>query len=280
MRRAIDERRPDLLSIIGKGEMSIAIRWSEGGSPCVIKRVPPFPTRASADQYIDLVREHIVDLETNGVRCVSTEMYTLDRGDGSAVVYHCQPLLDADLLADHVLQRSEPAADHPLLVAVLDSIVGGVRAGVPIDAQFANWFWFENEAWQLDFSTPLMVDSKGDIRFDSTGFQREYPAALRRIVYKELMKIAPHYVEIEWVLTDVMTQLYREGLEAWCAPFTEAAKQRHQIELSTVLAKERFDSDSKFYPNLLRMKRLQRGWIQRTRRRYDGLLPETTSFGK
>ena len=199
IRCAIDERRPDLLPTIGNGELSIAIRWTVGAANCVVKRVPPFPSRA---------------------------------------------------------------------------------AGFPLDSQFANWYWFENEPWQLDFSTPLMVDANGDIRFDSTGFQREYPTVTRKLVYRELMKIAPRYADLEYVLTDVMAQLYRQNIHDWCQPFADAAKRRHGIDLSPTLAKERFESDAKFYPTLLRMKRFQRSWIQRTGRRYDTLLPATTSFGK
>ena len=45
-------------------------------------------------------------------------------------------------------------------------------------------------------------------------------------------------------------------------------------------AKARFDEDAKFFPTLLKVKRFQRAWVQRTRRRYDTLLPATTSFGR
>lgn len=280
IRRAIDERRPDLLKVIGNGELSIALRWTDGGHDSVIKRVPPFPTRGLADDYCALVREHLDDLAKHNVRCVTTDLSTLDRQDGSAVVYHCQPLLSMDDLADHVLRRSEPTPDHPLVVAVVDTIVRVVGAGVPLDSQFANWCWFEDEPWQLDFSTPLMLDANGDIRFDTTGFQREYPAPVRRLVYRELMKLAPRFNDVGFVLTDVVVQLYREGLTAWIDPFVEAVRARHGIDVSAAEAKKRFDEDAKFFPTLLRLKRVERAWMQRTRRRYDTLLPATTSFGR
>jgi hypothetical protein len=280
MRRAIDERRPDLLHIIGNGELTIAIRWDQGDSPCVIKRVPPFPTRAAADEYCGFVRQSIDDMTSRGVSCVATGMHTLDRADGSAVVYHCQPLLASEMLGDQILQRTQPDAELPLLTAVVDHVVRVVGDGIPMDSQFANWYWFEDRPWQLDLSTPLMLKPSGDICFDTTGFVREYPTLVRRIVYKELMKVAPGFADVEWVLTDLMVQLYRNGLDAWCAPVAAAAHTRHGIELSPARAKERFDADAKFFPNLLRLKRLQRSWMQRTRRRYDTLLPVTTSFGK
>jgi hypothetical protein len=280
MRRAIDERRPDLLHVIGNGELTIAIRWGDGESACVIKRVPPFPTRVTADEYCGLVRQSIDDMTSRGVSCVATGMHILDRADGSAVVYHCQPLLTSDLLADHILGRTQPDAELPLLTSVVDHVVRVVGDGIPMDSQFANWYWFEGRPWQLDLSTPLMLQPGGDICFDTTGFVREYPAFVRRIVYKELMKMAPGFADVEWVLTDLMVQLYRNGLDSWCDAVVVAARSRHGIELSAALAKERFEADAKFFPNLLRLKRLQRGWMQRTRRRYDTLLPATTSFGR
>ena len=280
MRRAIDERRPDLLHIVGNGELTIAIRWDQGDSPCVIKRVPPFPTRATADEYCGFVRQSIDDMTSRGVSCVATVMHTLDRADGSAVVYHCQPLLTSELLGDQILHRTQPDAELPLLTAVVDLVVRVVGDGIPMDSQFANWYWFEDRPWQLDLSTPLMLKPTGDICFDTTGFVREYPTLVRRVVYKELMKVAPGFADVEWVLTDLMVQLYRSGLDHWCAPVAAAARTRHGIEPSATLAKERFDADAKFFPNLLRLKRLQRAWMQRTRRRYDTLLPATTSFGR
>ena len=280
VRRAIDERRPDLIAAIGNGEFSIAMRWDVGAGPCVVKRVPPFMSRSAANQYVDLVNEHLGDLRAQGVRCVTTNLHILDRSDGSAVVYHVQPLLDADRLADRILSNRDPNGEDPILNAVVDIIVRVVGGGTPLDSQFANWYWYDDEPWQLDFSTPLMLTEKGDIRFDPKGFQREYPAVTRGLVFRELMKIAPRYMEVDFVLTDTIVQLYRQGLDSWDEPLTDAARRRHGLTISPVEARKRYEADAKFYPTLLRMKRLQRAWIQGTRRRYDTLLPAVTSFGK
>ena len=279
VRRAIDERNPDLLTVVGNGELTIALRWEHEGAPLVVKRVPPFPHRAAADEYTALVRAHVADLEQRGVRCVTTELHSLQRNDDTVVVYHCQPLLASELLADQILRADIESADHPVVAAVVDHVVRVVGDGIPLDAQIANWYWFEGQVWQLDLSTPLNVDERGDICFDSTGFQREYPAPLRRLVYKELMKVAPGFSEVDWVLTDILTQLHRQGLERWCPAVTDAAARRGRT-IDPAEGKRRFDADAKFYPTLLRMKRLQRAWMQRTGRQYDTLLPATTSFGR
>jgi hypothetical protein len=277
IRRAIDEGRRDLVDVIGAGELTIALRWEVDGVPCVVKRMPPFGGRALAEQYSAVVRRHIDDLTSRGVKCVATTLHTLDRADGTVIVYHCQPLLDLDGLADRLLRDRTPSADDPLVTTLVDRIVTLQRDGIPIDPQFANWYWFDGDLWQLDLSTPFMMDGD-DLIYDTTGFEREYPWLIRRVVYRELMKAAKHYTDVVYVLTDVMTQLHRIGMSQWCAPFADAAQARHQMTIDPAEARRRCDSDAKFYPALLRTKRFERRWRQLTRRRYDALLPDKSTF--
>ncbi len=277
VRRAIDDRRRDLVDIVGSGEITIALRWTGGAQPCVVKRMPPIRDRANAEEYMAVVRRHIDELTANGVRCVATTLHPLVRSDGTVVVYHCQPLLDAANLADQVLRGRAPSVEDALLTTLVDRVVGVIRAGVPIDPQFANWYWFDDDLWQLDLSSPFMVED-GDLIYDTSGFRREFPWAIRRLVYRELMKMAVRYTEAEYVLTDVMTQLHRMGLSEWCPAVAEAARTRHQVAIDPDEAKQRCEADAKFYPFLLRAKRFERSWRQLTRRRYDALLPDRSTF--
>ncbi|MFN8023050.1 MAG: DUF6206 family protein [Acidimicrobiales bacterium] len=280
IRRAVDERRRDLVDIVGNGELSIALRWQGTAGPQVVKRVPPFPSAPAAQQYVDLVHRHIDELEAAGVRCVATTTHAHGRADGSVVVYHSQPMLHVPALADHVL-RAAPAVDssHPLVTSVLDRTAGSLGAGVPIDSQFANWYWFEGEPWQLDLTTPLYVVD-GDVCFDTTGFVREYPWPVRRVVYRELMKIAPQHADIGFVFRDICVQLYRQGLDPWVDAVVAAARERHGVTVDAADARKTCESDAKFFPTLLKLKRAQRAWVQRTGRRYDTLLPDSSSFGR
>ena len=282
IRSAVDDRRPDRLDLIGNGEFSIAVRWQADGTNWVVKRVPPFRSRATADAYIDLTREYIDALRSHGVRCVTTDLLTLDRPDGRSVVYHVQPLLDVDQLADHRLKAAGPDDHDPtaeaVVDAVIDAIVRVVGDGVAFDAQFANWYWYEGEVWQLDFSTPLLLDDAGKIRFDPWGFLQEYPMVVRPLVYRELMKLAPHYLDTVYVLTDLMAQLHRQDMSPWCDVVARIAADRHGIEVSPALAAERCREEAEFFPRLLRLKRFQRAWRQRTGRRYDSLLPAASTY--
>lgn len=281
VRRAVDERRPDLLTLVGNGEFSIALRWDEGDTAWVAKRVPPFPSRRLAEDYVAVTREYMDVLAARGVRLVSTALEVLDRPGGSAVVYHVQPLLHGPELVDQVLRRTWPSADDPLVRTVVDHTVRVLSPGdVGFDAQFANWYRFEGELWQLDFSTPLLLDARGRVRFDITGFAREYPVPVRPLVVRELLRLAPSYVDLHFVLHDLLAQLHRQDLVAWCDAVVTYTREAHGIELSVERAAARCAEEAAFFPRLLRLKRLQRGWVQRTGRRYDTLLPATTSFGR
>lgn len=277
IRRAIDERRRDLVDIVGSGEITIALRWAGGAEPCVVKRMPPMRDRARAEEYMGVVRRHIAELGETGVRCVATSLHPLARADGKVVVYHCQPLLAADTLADNVLRTHTPDADDPLVTTLVDRTAGAIGAGVPVDAQFANWCWFDGDLWQLDLSSPFMIED-GDLIYDTSGYRREYPWAIRRLVYRELMKLARQYVDLEYVLTDVMTQLHRMAMPDWCPAVAEAARVRHGVTIDPDKARKLCEADAKFYPFLLRTKRAERSWRQLTRRRYDALLPDRSTF--
>ena len=119
----------------------------------------------------------------------------------------------------------------------------------------------------------------GDVCFDTTGFVREYPWPVRRVVYRELMKIAPQHSNVDFVVRDIAVQLYRQQLDPWVDVVLRAARDRHGVHVDAADAKKTCESDAKFFPTLLRLKRAQRAWMQRTRRRYDTLLPDRSSFG-
>lgn len=284
VRLAIDERDQRGLSLIGSGEFSLAMAWPSvsphGVSErVVLKRVPPFRTRSLAEQYGEVTRRYIHVLAQRGVSVLGTEVLLLDRTDGSAVAFHCQPLLEPGSIGSEVLRRSDPAQGHPLVEAVVMAVDKAVDARTGLDAQFANWSWDGETAWLLDLSTPMLLDDTQMVLFDVDAFLSEYPWFLRRIVFGEFVKIVPRYTTSEGVLHDVLAMLLREGLEPWTPVVIDAAKRLLGIDLSVEAAVKIYREDRRMFPVLLRLKRLQRFWVQHTGRRYDSLLPVTSSFG-
>lgn len=279
VRRAIDERHSDELVLLGNGEFSLALKWGDDDQAIVVKRVPPFDDRALADQYIRAVDSYISDLERRSVRCVATRQLTHRRANGSVVVYHCQPLLDPDRLADRVLAMAEPSPDHPIVQGVLDAIITVVERGGTIDAQVANWYWFEDRLWQLDFSTPIALDERGKLPYPASAFLREYPLVVRPLVLREMVKLIPPYSKVPHNVVDIMAHLMRVGLEHWCPSVSEAAAARGYTA-GVDEARSAYAEQLKFYPPLLKLKRAQRRWMELTRRKYDVMLPTVTSYGR
>lgn len=280
VRRAIDRRRPELLELVGYGEFSLALRWTSNGVDYVVKRVPPFPTVESAAGYCEVTRDYIHTIEASGVDCVATELQQLDRPDGSAVVFHCQPLLDASLLVSNLLRETAPRDDHPAVKAVVTAIGDIVDDQVALDAQCSNWFWYDDKVWYLDLSTPLLLDDNKMVKFEIEGFAREYPMAFRPIVKSELLRLVPHYTDLAHVLHDLLANLHRERLVQWSHAFATAGGHQYGIELSLHKAARMFRSDARLFPWLQRLRRAQRFWIQATGRRYDSMLPAVSSYGK
>jgi hypothetical protein len=279
VRRAIDERRSDLVDVIGNGEFSLAMRWRVDGGQIVVKRVPPFRSLAAAREYCQVTRDYIDVIEASGVACVTTEVLTHERPDGSTVVFHCQPLLPADSLVSNILRAETPDADHPVVDAVVEAAGRVVRPGVAFDAQASNWAWHDGRVWYLDLSTPFLLDDDNNVRFPDDGFSQEYPMIVRPFLDRETRKWLPHYAELEFVLYDLVALLNREGLDDWCEPFAEAIRRRHAIDIDVERARANFRSDAKFYPVAHALRKVQRFWLQRTGRRYESLLTTTSSYG-
>lgn len=282
VRSAIDRRQPERLELVGQGEFSLAMllppSLARGAGERVVKRIPPFRTRHQADEYCTLVASYIAALTDRGVRCVATETFVLDRDDGTAVVYHSQPRLDAAALVNNVIRSAPPDPGHPAVVAVIDAVVASASMPVAVDGQLANWFWHADEPWHLDFSTPLLLTADGGIRFDPWGFVREYPRVVAPLVKRELLRLAPCYTDPKFVLQDLTANLFREGLDHWAPATVRAIRERTGLDVTIDDSRAAFERDAKFFPTIQRFKRWQRAWIQGTGRRYDTLLPTTRNY--
>ena len=100
-----------------------------------------------------------------------TELLTLVRADGRAVVYHRQPIADTSQLGSNVLRAASPAASHPLLDAIVDAAGRVCGPTVGFDVQLANWLWDGSTATQLDFTSPfVLTPNRKDMTYDAQAF--------------------------------------------------------------------------------------------------------------
>jgi hypothetical protein len=266
------------LKLLGHGEISIVLGWPSAAPEHALKRVPPFSTRPAANTYVAAVEKNFEVLRAAGVGIWPTALHITERPDGRVVVYHHQPIADVSQLGPNVLRAAEPSDHHPFLEAVVTLTQSVCRPDVGFDVQAANWLWDGTTATQIDFSSPFLIDHTGkNLQFDTTSFLREYPAAARPLLKKELLKLIVRYTTPEGALNDMLSHLYKEGLEQWVEPTVRIARA-HDITLDPAAAKQMLADDAKLLPLLLKVKRSQRWWVQHTRRTYDSLLPHGTTY--
>jgi hypothetical protein len=276
--RAIRTRDESGLRLLGHGDISIVLGWPSAAPEHALKRVPPFDSASAAATYVAACDRAFDIQRAAGVGIWPTNLHLVERADGRAVIYQHQPIADMRQLGVNVLRAAEPAATHPFLekVVELTRAVTGPRVGFDINA--ANWLWDGATATQLDFSSPLLLDETGkDLEFDTSAFLREYPAAMRGVVKGELLKLVARFTTPAGALNDMISHLYKERLDHWVEPLVNIAA-RHDIVLDPASAKKMLADDKKMLPLLLKVKRAQRFWIQKTGRTYDSLLPHATTY--
>lgn len=269
------------LRLLGHGEISIVLAWPQQAPTVALKRVPPFRNAFDAERYVAVCHGFFETLRAAGVAIWPTELLTLVRADGKAVVYHRQPIADTSQLGSNVLRSATPADTHPLLDAIVDAAGRVCAPTIGFDVQLANWLWDGTTATQLDFTSPFILTPNGkDITYDAHAFLQEYPLALRPYLKHELTGIIQRYTTAEGALADMVSNMLKEGLDDWVDPAVATINRRLGLSLQRSTAQQILDEDRKFMPMVLKLKKSQRWWLQHTGRRYEALLPEETTYDR
>jgi hypothetical protein len=269
------------LRLLGHGEISIVLAWPQAAPSVALKRVPPFRDAAAAERYVTVCHSFFDTLSAEGIAIWPTELLTHVRADGKAVVYHRQPIADSSQLGSNVLRTAEPADSHPLLDAIVDAAGRVCAPTVGFDVQLANWLWDGSTATQLDFTSPFILTPNGtDLTYDTHAFLQEYPLALRPYLKRELTSIIRRYTTAEGALADMVSNMLKEGLDAWVDPAIATINARLGLDVQRATAQKMLDDDRKFMPMVLKLKKTQRWWLHHTGRRYEALLPEETTYDR
>lgn len=273
---ALDRRDHSELNVIGGGEVSIALGCPTERPRVVCKRLAPMST-AELDSYRELIHHYIDGLAAIGVEVVPTELRAVEQGDRH-VAYVVQPLVPTDSLGHHVLGRCEPDADHPVLVALADTITRATDR-LSVDAQVTNWSWDGSALTLLDVGTPFMWDESGVLLFDLDSLSAMLPAVVRRSTKKDITALFARWKQPRGVALDVVANLYREGLSDWVEPTIERmnATLDHEDPIRADEARSVFEQDKRTFPRLKKMQQLERVWCTKVRRRrYEFFVSEST----
>lgn len=272
---ALASGREEDLPVLGHGEISLVLAWPIEHAQFACKRLPPFISRERFAAYRDALGDYLGALDAAGVRVVETTMRSVQRGDGTVAGYVVQPVLPQEQLAPDILRRSDPDAGHPLVEAVVATAAETVSPTVGLDSQLANWTWNGDGLTYIDVSTPMIWSPDGRARLDMDLLAQAYPAILRWPLRRFVAPgILDTYRDLRKVYLDLAGNLLKERLEPWLPLFLDRLNRRIEQPLDEKEVHRYYRSDARLWSALLRIRKLDRAWRRRVRRRpYPFLLP-------
>jgi hypothetical protein len=201
------------------------------------------------------------------------------RPDGRIVGFHVQPALPPRSLGPEILRHGDASQGHPILAAVTDAVVRVTHPSLGVDAQLSNWAWLDGEPWQLDLTTPFLLDEHSRPEFDLTPFLAMLPAPVRPLVQHEMVALIRRWTTARGALLDLTANLLKERLDPWVEPALTEVNARVAPPISRDEAARVYDGDRRLWPLLSRLERANRWWQRTVRRRpFEFLVPERTTY--
>jgi hypothetical protein len=279
VRRSLATGRADGLRVLGYGEITLVVGWPTDSPTHACKRLPRFPDRASFDRYRDVLDRYVAALTERGLAVWPSELVRWDAPDGTVVGYLVQEALPESSLLPAVLRTIVPDPDHPVLAQLTGHVAAVVDPTLGLDGQVSNWAVRDDGTLvYFDLTTPMLTGPDGRSALDLGLFAAMVPwalrAPLRRFVFPGIVQ---RYHDPRTVLLDLTANLHKERLVPWVPAVVDAANQvlapaRRPLEQDEV-ARD-YASDARQWELLLRLRRADRWWQQRVRRReYPFLLP-------
>jgi hypothetical protein len=268
------------LRVLGYGEITLVLGWPRERPELAVKRLPPFRDRSQLDRYADLLERYIAALREHGVHVVPTRLLAAEAGPGGPRAYMVQPLVPLERRLNLFLRDASPGTASPLLDALAGHVAATVDRDLGLDAQASNWAVEDGRLACFDLSTPLMRVPGGRHELDLPLFLSIYPWALRHLLAPVGHMIVAQYHDARSVLVDVASNLVKERLERWLPVFLEAANRRTGRPIDEREVHRYFARDKQLWLMMQRLRRADRAWQHRVRRRpYPFLLPPPYEYG-
>ena len=276
---AIERGGPAGLAVLGFGEITLVLGWPPDRPVLAVKRLPVFASPAAAERYAALVASYVAALRDRRVAVIDTAVRVLPGPDG-VHVYLVQPLVPRERVLSVALASAEPRRAEALLERLVDAICGAVDSRLGLDAQAGNWAVEEDGLALFDVSTPLMRAPDGSDVLDMALFASVYPAVLRPALRRIAHQIAAQYHDPRGVLVDVASNLHKERLDRCVPMLLAAAGARVDPPVTQREVLRYFQRDRALWLLMQRLRRLDRAWQRRLRRRpYRFLLAPPYRYG-
>lgn len=273
VRRALETGDQSGVRVLGYGEISVVLALDCDGGAVAAKRLPEFPDDAAFDAYRATFADYVATLGAAGVEVVPSELVRVP-DDPRVIAYCVQPLLEPDALGPAVA-RADRAEDF--LRVVIEKTAAAIGPRLGLDAQISNWAEVDGRVVQLDVTTPMLRDESGAEQADLDLFLASLPAALRPVVRRFLLDdILATYYDRRAAIGDLAANLVKERLDDLVPTAVAIANDHVDPPLTAEEVRSHYRSDARMWALLQRLRRLDRGWQRRVRRRpYQFLLPPT-----
>lgn len=268
----LDHGRSDGLDIIDYGEISTVLAAAGTSGPVVCKRLPVM-TGEQLAEYEQVLADYLGTLRERGLTVAPTEVHAV--GGNPVTPYCVQPRYQRLLVDD--LREGDPELVGKWVDRLCRYVVAAASDGVGIDAQASNWAVVDDDLVYLDVTTPLLQDAAGKQRVDLDLFIASLPWLMRAPVRRFLLgEILSHYHSPRPVLLDVVGNLHKERATHVIPRLLEVANTMVDPPITSEEARKYYRQDALMWEVLQRLRRADRWWQRRVRRRrYPFLLPGT-----
>jgi hypothetical protein len=262
------------LRILGYGEITLVLGWPDAEPRVAAKRLPVFADASRAAAYGSLVGEYVARLADSGIDVLPTQWHTVPTADGRVAGYVVQEVLPAGTLAPRLLSE-QPHLGEEVLTAVLDAVGATVGPDCGLDAQISNWAWSDGSLRYFDVTTPMLSDGAGRTRLDLGLLTSPLPAAARPLVARYVAPgIVGAYHDLRGVVVDLVGNLLKERLDGLLDTAIALGNERVTPAITRTEIDRWYATDARMWEVLLRLRRADRWWQRRVRRRtYPFLLP-------
>jgi hypothetical protein len=274
LERAFRGEGEGALRVIGYGEISCVVALDGEHGPIALKRLPPFSDRARFEAYRACFDAYLAALASHGIEPVPSVLLGVARG-GRIAAFVAQPRLEPTALVPAYLRAGDEARALEVFEAIAARVTATVGPGLGLDGQLSNWVWHEGAPRYLDVTTPLLRDASGAERLDTELFMISLPWALRPLVRRLLLgQILDKYYEPRGVLLDLLGNLLKEKLAHLVPALLPRAAAHASPPITDAEVRAYYAEDARMWALLQRLRRTDRAWQQRVRRRpYPFLLP-------
>jgi hypothetical protein len=265
------------LSLLGYGEITVAMAFPKDTPRWACKRLPPSPSLASVEKYKSHVERYIAGLRTLGINVVPTSTHIIPSVKGLFSLYVTQPILPKTTLGPEVLRVRAPAPDDQVLISIIDAIITGTQPSIGLDAQLANWAWIDEQPWQIDLTTPFTKDATGQFELDANLTVLPYPRVLRPFLKRYVVPdVLNRYHKLRPTLLDFVGNLHKEQLNDWILPAIIVANRYVDMPITEQEAADYYAKDARLWETVYLLKKVSRFLSKFERGTYQFILPPPT----